>query len=126
MRTSRRAWAVVAVAVAATLVAAPPAGAGFRGLLAAARHKVTSKRTFANARLLEADGVPSLGQATTAAQVNRWRFVFNSRGTRRSKFRTAFVSARNGRLGNVRGFRSAFVEDRQIGRVRMSLQKAIR
>jgi hypothetical protein len=26
----------------------------------------------------------------------------------------------------VRGFRSVFVEDRQIGRVRMSLQKAIR
>jgi hypothetical protein len=52
--------------------------------------------------------------------------VFNNQGTRGSRFATAFVSARNGRLGNVRGFRSVFVEDRQIGRVPMSLPKAIR
>jgi hypothetical protein len=126
MTTSGRVWSIVPVAIVATLLAAQPAGAGFLGLLAAARHKVTSKKTFANARLLEADGLPSSGQATTAADVNRWRFVFNNQATPGSRFKTAFLSARNGRLGNVRGFRSVFVEDRQIGRVPMSLPKAIR
>jgi len=37
MTTSRRVWSIVPVAVVATLLAAQPAGAGFLGLLAAAR-----------------------------------------------------------------------------------------
>ena len=126
MTTSRRVWSIVPVAVMATLLAAQPAGAGFLALFGAARHKVTRKKTFADARLLEADGVPSRGPATTAAGVNQWRFVFDNQPTRGSRFKTAFLSARNGRLGNVRGFRSVFLEDRRIGRVPMSLAKAIR
>jgi hypothetical protein len=69
---------------------------------------VRGRVQFLGASPLEAKGRPSSGTATTAAEVDRWRFVFDNQRTPGSRFRTAIVRYGRGRFGPVKGRRPAF------------------
>jgi hypothetical protein len=75
---------------------------------------VRGRVQFLGASPLEADGFPSSGAATTAADVDRWRFVFDNQRTPGSRFRTAIVRYGRGRFGPVKGRRPAFLEDNRL------------
>jgi hypothetical protein len=87
---------------------------------------VRGRVQFLGASPLEADGVPSSGTATTAADVDRWRFVFDNQRTPGSRFRTAIVRYRKGHFGPVRGHRPAFLEDNRLSPLpEMMLESAV-
>jgi len=75
---------------------------------------VRGRVQFTGASPLEANGRPSSGAATSAAQVDRWRFVFDNQRTPGSRFRTAIVRYKKGRFGQVKGIRPALLEDNRI------------
>jgi hypothetical protein len=75
---------------------------------------VRGRVQFLGASPLEADGSPSSGAATTAAGVDRWRFVFDNQRTPGSRFRSAILKYRRGRFGRVKGIRPAFLEDNRL------------
>jgi hypothetical protein len=83
-------------------------------LFAQARRLVRKNRQLLRAIPLEAEGTPSRGEATTAADVNRWRFVFDNQSTPRSSFRSAFITYRNHRFGRPTAVRAPFLEDRRL------------
>jgi hypothetical protein len=88
---------------------------------------VRNRVQFLGASPLEAKGVPSSGTATTAADVDRWRFVFDNQRTAGSRFRTAIVRYRRGRFGPVNGRRPAFsLDDNRLSPLpEMSLDDAV-
>jgi hypothetical protein len=113
---------MLVVAVAALAGPAPYPQA----LINQATKTVRSKAVFKKAILLEADGTPKAGtKVTTAAGIVNWRFVYDNQATR-TRFKTVFVKAANGRLGQPVGNRSVFVEDNRIPTLpKMTLAAAI-
>jgi len=85
-----------------------------QALFRRAGHIVRGRVQFLGASPLEANGRPSSGTATTAAEVDRWRFVFDNQRTPGSRFRTAIVRYGRGRFGPVKGRRPAFLEDNRL------------
>jgi hypothetical protein len=91
-----------------------------------AGHIVRGRVQFLGASPLEADGSPSSGAAMTAADVDRWRFVFDNQRTPGSRFRTAIVRYRKGRFGRVKGVKPTFLEDNRISPLpEMALDDAV-
>jgi hypothetical protein len=88
---------------------------------------VRGRVQFLGASPLEADGFPSSGAATTAADVDRWRFVFDNQRTPGSRFRTAIVRYGRGRFGPVKGRRPAFsLDDNRLSPLpEMMLESAV-
>ena len=121
------------VFAAPALVLAAPALAGLIGtslypqaLIQKATKVVRAKAVFKKAILLEADGTPKPGtKVKTAAGITKWRFVYDNQETG-TQFKTVFISATNGRLGQPVGNRSIFEEDRRITTLpKMTLAAAI-
>ncbi|MGE5408446.1 MAG: hypothetical protein ACM3NV_07520 [Syntrophothermus sp.] len=87
----------------------------------------TSPPTFAKARVLEVDGSASGGRlATSAADITRWRFVFDNQGSR-SAYASAIVDYVAGSgFRRVLGHRSPYLEDVVIPRApKMTLEQAV-
>lgn len=88
--------------------------------------KLHAMAQFKKAVLLEADGTPKNGKTTTAAGITKWRLVYQNQTTPGSKYATAIIRVQNGKLGNVVGVKSPFLEDRNIATVpKMTLTKAV-
>jgi hypothetical protein len=87
---------------------------------------VRGRVQFLGASPLEANGRPSSGAATTAPEVDRWRFVFDNQRTPGSRFRTAIVRYKNGRFGHVTGKRPARLDDNRMSPLpEMTLDDAV-
>jgi hypothetical protein len=88
--------------------------------------KIRKNPKFKRAVLLEADGTPKRGKVTTAAGITKWRLVFNNQGTKRFKYRSAFMTVNDGKLGKPVGKKAPFVEDRNINPIpKMTLATAV-
>jgi hypothetical protein len=97
-----------------------------QALFRRAGHIVRSRVLFTGASSLEADGTPSAGSATTASEVDRWRFVFDNQRTRGSRFRSVVIKYGKGGFGSVTGRKPAFLEDNRIRPLpKMTLDDAI-
>jgi hypothetical protein len=117
---------VLAVPEPAAAATASKRTPGVLVLFAQARRLVRKNRQLSRAIPLEADGTPSKGEATTAADIDRWRFVFDNPLTPRSSFQSAFIIYRSHRFGRPIGVRSAFVGDRPLRVLpKMILKRAI-
>jgi hypothetical protein len=122
---------LVVLSAAALLLAAP----GFAGkasslditvLVKQATAKIRANPQFKKAVLLEADGTPAHGSTTKASEVTHWRIVFQNQTTNRSKYASAWIKVVNGKLGQVHGVKSPFVEDRNITVIpKMTLAAAV-
>jgi hypothetical protein len=129
-------YAIVALSACLAIVLAVPEPAaaanrskrtpGVLVLFAQARRFVRKNRQLSRAIPLEADGTSSKGEATTAADINRWRFVFDNQSTPKSSFRSAFITYRSHRFGRPTGVRDEFLGDRRLRVLpRMILRTAI-
>jgi len=130
MLTRRLLFRVSALSLALAALAAPAPAArrtpDVIKLFARARRIVRATPQLSRAIPLEADGTPARGQATTAADIDRWRFVFDNQTTPHSRFRTAFIRFRQRRFGKPRGVRPVFVEDQRLQPLpRMTLANAV-
>jgi hypothetical protein len=123
--------ALLAVVDAAGLAASPVHGASapspdITTLIKQAVAKIRKDAQFKRAVLLEADGSPKSGAVTSAAGITRWRIDFQNQTTKGSKYRSAYVIVKNGKIGKPVGVRQAFVEDRNINVVpKMTLALAV-
>ena len=96
-------------------------------LIPKATKMVRAKRGFTRAVLLEADGTPLRGRVTSAAGIEKWRFVYNNQLTKGFKFRSAALYYKNGAFTRFVPHKEAFVEDKNIGAVpKMTLAGAVR
>jgi len=87
---------------------------------------VRGRVQFTRARPLEADGWASSGSATTAAEIDRWRFVFDNQGTSGSRFASAVIKYGKSGFETVTGVRPAFLEDNRLRPLpRMTLEDAV-
>jgi hypothetical protein len=97
-----------------------------QALFRRAGHIVRGRVQFTRARPLEADGWASSGSATTAAEIDRWRFVFDNQETSGSRFASAVIKYGTSGFGTVTGVRPAFLEDNRLRPLpRMTLEDAV-
>ena len=95
-------------------------------LIKEATTKIRANPEFKNAVLLEADGTPASGTVTTADDITHWRIVFQNQTTKGSKYRSAFMSATDGKLGDPVGNTEPYLEDVDINTVpTMTLATAV-
>src|SRR5215216_7896474 len=80
-------------------------------LVKQATAKIRANPQFKKAVLLEADGSPAQGATTKASAVTHWRIVFQNQTTKGSRYASAWIKVVNGKLGQVHGVKSPFVED---------------
>jgi hypothetical protein len=123
---------LVVLSVAALLLAAPvyavrsAAQPDITVLIKQATAKIRANPKFKKAVLLEADGSTARGKTTKASAITRWRIVFQNQTTKGSKFKSVWVKVVNGKIGQVHGVRSPFLEDRNIAVVpKMTLAAAV-
>jgi hypothetical protein len=127
-----RPFAAVGVAALALAAATACGGGGSSSttditeLVGQATTKIRSSPEFKDAVLLEADGTPTSGTVTTADGITRWRIVFQNQTTKGSKYRSVFINATDGKLGEPVGNTQPFLEDVDINTVpSMTLADAV-
>jgi hypothetical protein len=117
---------VAAALLAPAVYGAPAPSPDITALIKQATAKIRKNPQFRKAVLLEADGRPKRGTVTGASGIGRWRIVFQNQTTKGSKYRSAYVLVRDGKIGKAVGVKQAFVEDRNINVVpKMTLATAV-
>jgi hypothetical protein len=89
--------------------------------------RATHRPLFSRARVFEADGSTADRRPTSSASgINRWRFVFDNTASH-SKYLSATLTYRAGRLRTVVGIKQPFLEDVAISKApTMTLATAVK